>query len=250
VVPVAGETDVEGLITVMVVDDHRSFSELLAIAVDGHPRMASVGVATSVAEAVVMAEEIRPSVVVMDLRLPDGDGIEATARLREAVPSARVVLLTAHPDPGVVSRAAAAGAAGCLHKESRIGEILEALASTADHGMYLDAAVLAELSRGTAGEGDRRVPGRFDLTERERDVLDGLGQGLDPQRIAIELGISVHTSRGHVRSIFGKLGAHSQLEAVVIAAREGLLVPGAPQARHRRAGDRPAIGGPSTDPPD
>ena len=211
---------------VLIVDDHLAFSEALAAAIDRHADLACVGTPTTIAECFATLEQAAPDVVLLDIYLPDGDGIEAIPGIRARSPAARIVVMTGYTDIEVMARAASAGASGFLPKENSIGAVLAAIRAVRDGQMLVDgstlAAILGRVGRvapGTRGPGD----GSNHLTTRERDVLDLMGQGLDPHTIAGRLGISLHTCRGYQKSILAKLDAHSQLEAVVVAARQGLI---------------------------
>lgn len=210
-------------IRVLIVDDHFSLAESLAMAIDFEADMECIGIAPTSRQALELVAERAPDAVLMDVRLPDSDGIEATARVKAIRPEAAVIVLTAHPDPAIMVRAGHAGASGFLRKESRVAEILRAIRLAKGGELALEPAMLRALL-GEIGRGGRRHPeARWDLTPREREVLTLLGEGLGPKAIARELGITVQTCRGYVKSVLGKLGAHSQLEAVVVATREGLL---------------------------
>jgi DNA-binding NarL/FixJ family response regulator len=186
----------------------------------------------------------RPDVVLMDIELPGGDGIAGTRMIKTAYPAARVLILTAGATPGRLAEAAAAGAGGFLGKDSALSDILAAIRNPATGNMVVKGAVLSELLRkqSAAGEGQppgERMPPGADrasgpdgakLTTREEEVLALMGEGLDPSAIAERLVLSVYTARGHVKNVMAKLGAHTQLEAVVLATKAGLLQPG-PQGR-------------------
>jgi DNA-binding NarL/FixJ family response regulator len=211
---------------VLIVDDHRAFSEALGTAIDGHPDLVCVGTPTTIAECFAEVEQAAPDVVLLDIYLPDGDGIEAIAGIRARRPDARIVVMTGYTDVDVMARAASAGASGFLPKESSIGAVLAALRAVRDGRMLVDGSTLAAiLGRvGRVAPGTRGgASGPDHLTMREQDVLDLMGQGLDPHTIAGRLGISLHTCRGYQKSILAKLDVHSQLEAVVVAARQGLI---------------------------
>jgi DNA-binding NarL/FixJ family response regulator len=211
-------------VRVLVIDDHRSVAESLAMAIDLQPDLHCAGIAGTVAEARAMLMTSYPDVVLTDVRLPDGDGIDGARRLLQLRPDLRVIVLTAHADVEVMARAAAAGAAGFLPKESGIAAVLTALRRAGSGEMTVDATVLsAVLDRLKGAQPPRAASLGGDLTEREREVLQLLSRGLDPQAIARELRISLHTCRGHVKSILAKLDAHTQLQAVVKATRLGLI---------------------------
>jgi DNA-binding NarL/FixJ family response regulator len=209
---------------VMVIDDHRSVAESIAMAIDLQPDMTCVGIAGSLAESRTLLLTGTPDVVLTDVRLPDGDGVEGARVLMELLPGVRILVLTAHADVEVMARAALIGACGFLPKESSIKAVLGALRRAREGGMTVEGSALsAVLGRVQNAPKPRSSAGANELTDREREVLLGLSQGLDPQAIARKLGISIHTCRGHVKGILSKLEAHSQLEAVVKAMHQGLL---------------------------
>ena len=218
-----------GKTRVLIVDDHLAFSGAVEMAINAQGDMISVGEAASVAAALDAVRREAPDVVLMDVHLPDGDGLEATKRIVELGLGTRVLILTAHTDVEVMSRAASAGACGFLPKESSVGAVLRAIRSAGDGQMVVDgstlAAILGRLLRPATAPPDP-LPITPPLTRREHDVLGLMGQGRDPHAIALELGISLNTCRGYQKSILAKLGAHSQLEAVVIASRRGVIGPG------------------------
>ena len=210
---------------VLVVDDHRAVAEPLGMAISMQADLECVGIASTAAEALRLAVECTPDVVLTDVVLPDMDGIDAARELRELHPAARVIVLTAHTDLGVMARAASMGACGFLPKESSVLEILNAVRTARNGGMVVDGSTLTAVIGRLKRDEWAPSPAENPLTQREASVLAAMGQGLDPQAIAAHLGISVNTCRGYVKSILAKLGAHSQLEAVVVAARRGLLPP-------------------------
>ena len=206
---------------VLVVDDHTTFSDLLALALSREPDLSCVGTASSVAKALVMADEQRPDLVIMDVRLGDGDGIAATAVLTRLYPDLRVVVLTAHVDMTLMQRAADAGACGLLPKDGSLPDMLETLRSSRRGALVVHPALLTSLM--TTRSRRRRSDGFPPLTRRERDVLRLLAAGFDARAIGKDLGISVNTCRGYLKNLMMKLDAHSQLEAVVIATNHGLV---------------------------
>lgn len=204
---------------VVVVDDHTVFAEVLALALEREGDFQCVGHAQGVETGLAMVDALRPEIVVMDVRLADGDGIAATAELVERHPELRVVILTGEVDHTLLRRAAAAKASALALKDGELGDILAILRTVDRGGFAVAPRLLGRLVGGTEVP-EQRVP---PLTARERDVLRMLAAGLDARQIAQEMGISVHTCRGYVKSLLQKLGAHSQLEAVATAMRHGLL---------------------------
>jgi DNA-binding NarL/FixJ family response regulator len=208
---------------ILVVDDHRAVAESIAMAIDLQPDMRCVGIAATIAEARAVFLTSHPDVLLTDVRLPDGDGVDASRSLLELDPDLRIVVLTAYTDVELVARVASIGGCGILPKESSISSVLGALRRAGEGAMSVDGGVLSVLLEDAQGARPAVSAPTVSLTERETEVLGCLSQGLDPQTIARRLGISVHTCRGHVKSILGKLEAHSQLEAVVKAMRWGLV---------------------------
>jgi DNA-binding NarL/FixJ family response regulator len=206
---------------VLVVDDHQTFAELLSGALVA-AGMRSLGTAGSAAEAVAMAQDLQPDIVVMDIQMPREDGLSATRRIREVAPDAVVAVVTAHRDPDWVVRAAQAGASAFIPKNGSLAEMLDVL------GRVRAGQMLVAPSAFAAGRADIPFPrtsreSRPELTRREQQVLDCLGQGMQVKAIARVLGITQETCRGYVKSLHAKLGARSQLEAVVKAQQLGLL---------------------------
>ncbi|HEX9697155.1 MAG TPA: response regulator transcription factor [Actinomycetota bacterium] len=209
---------------VLIVDDHAAFAEPLAAVLGLQQDMECAGIAGRCDEAIKMAEELRPDVVLMDVQLPDDDGIDAAHRVKEVSPDSRVLILTAYSEVDVMARAAAAGAAGFIPKETALADILHAIRTARDGGMLVEGnSLTALLAHIRSVDEPRPATTTIELTPREFDVLALMGEGRDAQTIARSLGITVLTCRGHIKKIHSKLGVHSQLEAVVTAMRLGLL---------------------------
>jgi DNA-binding NarL/FixJ family response regulator len=206
---------------VLVVDDHRTFADLLAGALQA-AGMDVLGTANTAGQAVTMAQELQPDIVVMDIQMPREDGLSATRRLREVAPHAVVAVVSAHRDPEWVVRASQAGASAFIPKDGSLSEMIDVLTRVRAGQMLVDPSTFA--SAPTAGsrpapEGETAPR----LTRREQEVLDCLGRGMQVKAIARVLGISLETCRGYVKTLHSKLGASSQLEAVVKAQQLGLL---------------------------
>jgi DNA-binding NarL/FixJ family response regulator len=214
----------DGDLAVLVVDDHRSFGDLLAGALATVDGMRCVGTATSAAEGVRLAEALRPDVVVMDIEMPRQNGLSATRQILEAAPATKVAVMTAHRDPEWVSRAAQAGACGFIPKDGSLDEMIEVLRRLRSGQMLVAPSTFASAALATerSHDGPR-------LTDRELEVLRLSGQGLTASGIGRVLGISLNTSRGYIKSLHAKLGVTTQLEAVVKAQHLGLI--GTPSQR-------------------
>jgi DNA-binding NarL/FixJ family response regulator len=209
-------------IRVLVVDDHEVVAASLAAALDDQPDIITVGVATSLAQARRRITSELPDVILLDNRLPDGEGVAAIPELRALRPSAHVVVLTGAAADQVLVQAMEAGASGFLSKTRSLAELTGAVRAAAVGESVISPELLRRLLPQLGGT-PSDVPR---LTRREQQVLTMISEGLSNGSIADELHVSVHTVRNHVANLSSKLGAHSKLEALAIAVREGLL-PGA-----------------------
>ena len=207
-------------VRVLVVDDHQMMAESLAAVLGSEADVEVVGVAATAAEGFDAATTLTPDVVLMDFRLPDGDGAGATEAIRQALPAVQVVMLSGYVDDATLSRAVNAGCAGFVHKTADVDTLLDAV-RRADAGEPVFSA--DDLSRLVRHLHDDARPVGSDLTTRELEVLQLLAEGATTERLAEQLFISKHTARSHVRNILAKLDAHSKLEAVAIAARAGIV---------------------------
>jgi DNA-binding NarL/FixJ family response regulator len=206
-------------IRVLVIDDHRTFAELLIGAFSREDDLTSVGWAGTVAEGTAKALELRPDVVVLDYHLPDGTGLAAAARIFEAAPRTRIVMLTGAAPRAAMEQAAGLGVCAFLPKDGSLATVLDAIRHSRNGGFFVHPSLMVQPAPVT-----RQVTGPVPvLTPREREVLRLMSTGTDVRTSANLLGMSTNTCRGHVKSILAKLGAHSQLEAVATATRLGLL---------------------------
>jgi DNA-binding NarL/FixJ family response regulator len=210
---------------VLIVDDHRTFAELLAGALQA-AGMAVLGTAHSAAQAVAMAQDMQPDLVVMDIQMPRQDGLSATRRLREVAPLTVVAVVSDHRDPEWVVRATQAGASAFIPKDCALAEMLDILARVRAGQMLIAPSTFATAPTAGTRPAPESEP-RPQLTRREQEVLDCLGCGMHIKAIARVLGITLETCRGYAKSLYTKLGVHSQLEAVVKAQQLGLLLPAA-----------------------
>jgi len=174
----------------------------------------------SIAAAMVDISRCLPDVVVLDRRLPDGDGIEAIAQLEKEAPGTRVLVLTGEATAAMAARVAEAGGAGLLLKSAGLEELQTAVRRGAAGGGGFAPELLAGVLNRLTGRVARAGTA---LTSREREVLLRLAEGDSIKEISGRLGVAHNTARNHVQRILEKLGARSRLEAVAIARREGLL---------------------------
>ena len=207
-------------IRVLIVDDHEIFVQSLERLLGAEPTIKVVGAAGSVAEAVKAATAYLPDIVLMDFELPDGDGVSATEQIRALTPSAKVVMLSRRGDPGALARAIAAGCAGFVTKTEPAHTLVGAIRVAFEGEALWPAADLPQLLGRLSST--RRGLGA-DLGARELEVLGLVAAGFPNKAIAQRLHISLNTVRNHVQRILYKLDAHSRLEAVAIAVREGII---------------------------
>jgi DNA-binding NarL/FixJ family response regulator len=217
-------------IRVLLADDQRVVREGLTLILDLLEDVEVVETASDGEQAVALAERLSPDVVLMDLRMPRVDGIEATRRLASSRPRIGVIALTTYADDASVLGALRAGARGYLTKDASAEQIAAAIARVADGEASLDeaiqtkvvAAVTAGLGSEPAAEpGNEELPD--DLTAREAEVLGLIAGGLSNQEIAEQLVVSPATVKSHVNHLFAKIGARDRAQAVGYAYRHGLV---------------------------
>jgi NarL family two-component system response regulator LiaR len=204
-------------IRVLIADDHAVLREGLRSFLELQEGIEIVGDAADGAEAVALAEQLRPAVVLMDLVMPKLDGVEAMRELNQRVPGTRVIILTSYIDDERLLPAIRAGAAGYLLKNAEPQELARAI-RTADAGEALiDPSVAARLVERLAQ--DEKRDDYESLTAREREVLELIGRGFSNKRIALDLGIAEKTVKTHVSNLLGKLGVADRTQAALYASR-------------------------------
>ena len=209
-----------GPIRVVIVDDHLLVAESVAAILDSARDVTVVAVAGTCADGLAAVRRHQPDVLLLDQRLPDGLGTDLLSSVREASSGTRVLLVTAADTVDVLRRALQGGCAGVLAKDRRASALLDAVRTAAAGETVLRAEdlrrMLPRLVHPRSGQ-------RVDLTQRELDVLSLLVDGRSTAWVAQTLVISPSTARNHIQAVIGKLGAHSKLEAVSIALREGIV---------------------------
>ena len=207
---------------VLIVDDHRTITDLVSMALDAEPDLECVGAAHNKDEARALATLHDPDIMLVDVDLKSEDGLDLAAEMLEVRPELRVVVLTAHGDRKVLRRAASIGVCALVPKDGSLPELLYCVRRARPGGFIVPPGLLQTL---VVEKSDQHgsVATSAVLTPREQVVLDLLADGRDVRRIASELCISTNTCRGYVKTLLSKLGAHSQLEAVVIARTQGLV---------------------------
>jgi DNA-binding NarL/FixJ family response regulator len=207
-------------IRILLADDHAVVRQGFKMILSAQPDMEIVGEAGNGRQAVDLAESLTPDIVVMDVAMPELNGIEATRRLRASTPHARVLALSMHKDSVYVREILRAGARGYLLKDSPAGDLLAAVRALAGGESYLSPAV----SNAVLDDYRRHVTDPIDLlTSREREVLQMLAEGKTNKEIATVLNLSVYTVDAHRGRIMEKLNLHSINELVRFAVRNGLI---------------------------
>jgi DNA-binding NarL/FixJ family response regulator len=207
-------------LTVVVVDDHEVVRQGLVAMLDRRPGFQVVGEAGTVAEAIEITSRFQPDLVVMDVRLPDGSGIEACREIRANLPETRVMMLTSYPDEEAVLAAIVAGASGYLLKQVRARDLVAALEAVGRGESLLDPAVTGKVLErmrriATSDQPDELAA----LTQQERKILALVADGMTNKEIAAEIFLSDKTVKNYVSSILAKLNLERRAQAAAYVAR-------------------------------
>ena len=203
--------------TVVVVDDHPIVISGMRLLLSGSRFFRLVGEGRTGAEAILRCEQLRPDVLLLDLRLPDLPAATICQRIKDRHPEIAIVILTAHPEEMALRGCMKAGASGCLFKDVSEQNLLAALMQVAHGRTVVDPRVAGAMIR----LHDRARSGN--LTDREHEVLAMLARGLTTQEIAESLQVSPNTVKSHTRSLFTKFEAHNRVQALAIAQARGLI---------------------------
>ena len=210
-------------IRVVLADDHRIVRHGLRSLLEKERDIEVVAEAANGREAVHLARELRPDVVVMDLSMPDLNGIEATRQVLEEDPDAKVLALSMHSDKRFVAGVLSAGASGYLLKDCALDELVRAIRTVAVNQTYLSPSIAGVVVQGyTQQIRDKDVPVASSLSSREQEVLQLMAEGKPVKEIASTLNLSVKTVETHRHQIMSKLGVYSVAELTKYAIREGL----------------------------
>lgn len=224
--------------TVLIADDQAPIRLAVTEILDAHPDVDVIGHATNGAEAVELSRKLHPDVVLMDIRMPQQDGITATADIRadESLASTRILILTTFEEDHNVVAALRAGADGFIGKGAEPDEIVAAVLTVRNGDTALSPnatrSLVQQVIGGDAGQdrktdqaANQRSPHLASLTDREREVLVLVAHGSSNSQIADQLAISPHTAKTHVNRIMTKVSAHDRAQLVVVAYESGLINP-------------------------
>ncbi len=216
------------MIRIVLVDDQIMVREGLAAIIGTDPEIEVVGQADNGEEALTQVQALEPDMVVMDLQMPVMNGVQATEALKESQPSLPVLVLTTYAADEWVFDAIRAGAAGYLLKDSRREELVAAIKGTMVGESFLDPAIAGKLMKHFSQKKSASQPetALADLTDRERDVLRLIGQGLNNSAIAERLHLAPGTVRNYVSTIIEKLGVGDRTQAAIVAMKEGVIEEG------------------------
>jgi len=208
----------EGTVSILIVDDHEVVRMGLRTLLERRPGFAVVGEAGTAQDAVRVARQAQPDVVIMDIRLPDGNGVEACREIREERPETKVIMLTSYADDEALFGSIMAGASGYLLKQTRGQSLAEAIEKVAKGESLLDPAVtdrvLERMRRLASGEGDELST----LSPQERKILTAIAEGKTNKEIAQEVFLSDKTVKNYVSSILSKLNLRRRSEAAAFIA--------------------------------
>ena len=214
-------------VRVLVVDDHALFRRGLTLVLEAEEGIDVVGESEDGEDAVAKAEELAPDVVLMDVRMPKLNGIEATRRITEIQPTTKILMLTVSDEEEDLYEAIKAGATGYLLKEISIEEVADAVRAVVQGQTLISPSMasklIQEFNNLSKRSEERRDMPAPKLTDRELEVLKLVAQGMSNRDVAGVLFISENTVKNHVRNILEKLHLHSRMEAVMYAVREKLL---------------------------
>ncbi len=208
-----------GPIRVLIVDDHELVADSLRRLLSDEEDIEVVAAVGTGADALTAAEEYGPDVVLMDFQLPDADGTDVAARLKERHPESKVVMVTGYADHMVLARALEAGCSGFVTKQQAAATAISAVRAASVGESVIEPALLSRLLPHLRRSGEQAV----ELTPREKEILELMAEGLSNQVMAERLGISINTVRNHIQNVLAKLDVHSKLEAVSTAVRRGMI---------------------------
>lgn len=211
------------MIRILLAEDHQLVREGIKLLVANQADMEVVAEAGDGREAIRLAEQLRPDVILMDISMPGMNGLEATSSITSAWPEARVLALTRHSDEGFLQRLLSAGAAGYVLKQSAPSELLSAVRAVASGRNYLDPAIAGKVMEGYTHLRGRSGEPRAEPTEREAEVLRLTARGYTNKEIASQLDISVKTVETHKANVMRKLDMHGRTDIVRYALLRGWL---------------------------
>jgi DNA-binding NarL/FixJ family response regulator len=216
------------MISVAIVEDHQILVDTFAMMMKNDPGIQLIGTANGVAEGRELLHRCSPDVLLLDVGLPDGNGLDLIPEVKRCCPETQIVVLTSMTDETTLMRAIEGGVSGFVSKSSSLNELLETIQQAAKGEIVMPTSLLMGLlmrmPRDKAAT-YREEKGWEHLTLREREILEQLARGKSGEAISEELHIAPLTVRTHIRNLMAKLGVHSRLEAVAFGLRNGIIEP-------------------------
>ena len=212
------------MIKILIADDHLIIRQGLRLILETESDFILVGEASDGAEAVSLCKKLKPNVVLLDLRMPNMDGLTAIEKLRDEQPEIAVIILTTFNEDELMLRGLQAGARGYLLKDTDRSTLFDTIRAAARGETLLKPEIMARvLAQKSASAPISKTDSTFNLTERENEVLESVARGERSKEVAAHLGISERTVKAHLASIYNKLGVDSRAAAIAVAAQKGLL---------------------------
>ena len=211
------------MLTVLIADDHAIVRTGLRAVINAEPDLELVGEAAGGYEAIDLAEKLKPDVLVLDLSMPDLDGIAVIKEIRPKFPELRILILTIHEDEALLKAALKAGAGGYILKHAAEAELISAIRTILRGELYVDPSMVRKLLSDEVISAPPPSTSTEGLTPRETEVLKLIVQGYTNRQIGEELNISIRTAESHRASLAGKLGLRSRVDLVRYARKHGLI---------------------------
>jgi DNA-binding NarL/FixJ family response regulator len=210
-------------IRVLVFDDHQHRRESLQLLISNDPELQFTAAYEDCSDVIDAIEAHQPDVILMDIQMPNVDGLEGLRMIRIKYPGVRVIMQTVFEDDDKVFSSLQRGASGYILKKTDPSKVIDAIKDVMDGGAPITPSIAAKVLTYFSAHGNFRDADDYNLTEREKEILGNLVKGLSYKMIATKLGISFHTVNNHVRKVYEKLEVHSQSEAVSKTLREKLI---------------------------
>ena len=211
-------TDETTPITVVLLDDHEIVRNGVKTLLEAQPDIVVIGEASSAAEALIRVKALKPQVAILDVRLPDGDGVSVCRELRSTMPELACLMLTSFADDDALYDAVLAGAAGYVLKQIRGSDLVNAVRTVAAGGSLLDPATTAQILQRIRDDANRADDPVDQLTDQERRVLELIGEGLTNRQIGERMFLAEKTVKNYVSNLLGKLGMERRTQAAILAS--------------------------------
>lgn len=211
------------MIRIVICDDQEIVCQGLRTILSHDNRIQVIGIVNDGQQAIEMAIKHQPDLILMDLKMPGMNGIQATQHIHQRFPQIKILILTTYDDDEWLFDAIRAGANGYLLKDTPAQQLIESIVGTASGNNYIDPKITGKLLNNIAQQRQQTTPSHIQLTEREREILQRMARGLSNADIARELYLSEGTVRNYTSAIFARLGVSDRTQAVIVALRYGLV---------------------------